>query len=207
MGTARSGHTSLTLPDGRVLVWGGTTGPAVWGGTALEAPPELFDPATGTFSAAAPMGDSTYPGAAVVGLADGRLLLFRDRCDDRWDHPTPAGHHVARVEIYDPASGPYQAAGQLPDCVDTANALPNGEVLVTGFWWDLAAKHDTSGGYTSRGSGADEEMLVGWSALFDPDTGAIHETAPIVTDGPSPTILLPNGNVLFFDRRGASLFR
>jgi len=207
MGAARSGHTSITLPDGQVLVWGGTAGPAVWGGAGLAAPPEIFDPATGTFSSAAPMGDSTYPGTAAVVLADGRPLLFPDRCDDRDDHPTPAGHHVARAEFYDPASGLYQAAGQLPNCVDTATAVPNGDVLVTGSWWDLAANHDQSAGGKFRPGQAGEEMLIGWSALFDPDTGEVRETAPIVNSGPGQTILLPDGKVMILNFRGPSLFR
>jgi hypothetical protein len=206
MRTARGAHTSLTLPDGRVLVFGGVTGN--WGGAPrgnAEAPLEIFDPAAGVFSPAASVGDTSSGFAAVV-LADGHVLVIHNGCDDRDDHPTPAGHHVANVEFYDPASGLYRAAGQLPNCVDTATALPTGEVLVTGFWWDLAARHDQSGGGKFRPGQAGEEMLIGWSALFDPDTGEVRETAPIVNDR-ARTILLSDGKVLFLDFRGPSLFR
>jgi hypothetical protein len=198
MRTARSDHASITLPDGRVLVWGGTAG---------TASPEIFDPVTGVFSAAASMGDPTYPDVVVVALADGRLLAIRDRCDQRDDHPTPAGHQVTNADFYDPASGLYEAAGQLPNCVDTATPLPNGEVLVTGSWWDLAARHDQSAGGHFRDLPAGQEMLIGWSALFNPDTGEVRETAPIVNSDRARTVVLPDGKVLFFDLFAANLFR
>jgi hypothetical protein len=91
--------------------------------------------------------------------------------------------------------------------VDTATALPNGAVLVTGFWWDLAAKHDQTGGGSYRPGAAGEEMLIGWSALFDPDTGEVRETAPIAQSGRARSIRLPDGKVLFLDFGGPSLFR
>jgi hypothetical protein len=198
MRTARSGHDSITLPDGQALVWGGTQG---------TASPEIFDPAQGVFSAAASMGDATYPGVSVVALADGRLLVISDRCDQRDDHPTPAGHHMTNADFYDPASGLRQAAGKLPNCVDTATPLPNSEVLVTGSWWDLAARHDQSAGGHFRDLPTGQEMLIGWSALFNPDTGAVRETAPIVNSDRAHTVVLPDGKVLFFDLFAANLFR
>ena len=175
-------------------------------GSLEDILPEIFDPATGAFSPAAPIGESTYPGAEAVVLVDGRLLLFPDRCDDRWDHPTAAGHHVANAEFYDPASGRYRAAGQLPNCVDTATALPNGEVLVTGFWWDLEARHDQSGGGTFPwfGRRGDAHRLVG------PVRSGHRRDArdsPGRESRPGRTFLLPDGNVLILDFRGPSLFR
>ena len=207
MGTARIAHTSIALPDGRVLVFGGVTGN--WGGAPrgnAGAPLEVFDPAAGVFGPAASVGDTSSGFAALV-LADGRVLVINNGCDDRMDHPAPAGHQIAEAAFYDPASGLYQAAGQLPNCVDTATTLPNGEVLVTGFWWDLAAKHDQTGGGSYRPGPAGEEVLIGWSALFDPGTGEVRETAPIANSGRARTILLPDGQVLFLDLRGPSLFR
>lgn len=129
---ARAGHQAVALnPVGgavsRVLVCGGWTGPS----TSLSAPvavtntAEIYDPATQTWTTAAPMAEARAYHTATV-LADGRVLVVGGI--------DASGNALATVEIYDPttdtwASGPaYQAAVAH----HRATRLANGNVLVTG---------------------------------------------------------------------------
>jgi hypothetical protein len=71
MAHTRYAHVASLLPSGKVLVAGGYDFTA---GTVLRAEAELFDPATGTFSPAAPMSDARAFFAAAV-LLDGSVLV------------------------------------------------------------------------------------------------------------------------------------
>ncbi len=134
MGTARTDPAVAVLADGRVLVAGGMyhtglkhearAGLAVLaGGIKLAdtwpgpegyalAAAELFDPTTGTWSATGPMRYARATPSAVT-LADGRVLVagagWGDRVDDRAQTTT---------EIYDPATGRFTLADDLPEAVD-----------------------------------------------------------------------------------------
>ena len=70
MATARRGHTTTRLSDGRVLIAGGDN---AGGGHLSEA--EIFDPANSTFTAVGSMviGRSDH---AAVKLSDGRVLII-----------------------------------------------------------------------------------------------------------------------------------
>jgi hypothetical protein len=135
--TGQIGGYATLLPNGQVLVAGGfisfNSSPLIY------AKPELYDPATGTFSATgsfAPTGGTSFyvsggPDiSAVVRLADGRVLF--------------AGEPLS--ELYDPLSGTFSLTGsmvtrcglfgsQAPlDYIDgrTATLLTDGKVLLTG---------------------------------------------------------------------------
>ena len=66
---ARAYHSAVLLTDGRVLLIGGHGN----GGTPA-ASTELYDPATGTFSATGPMTTPRLGSTATL-LADGRVLV------------------------------------------------------------------------------------------------------------------------------------
>jgi hypothetical protein len=76
MAFPRHSHHATLLPDGTVLITGGTGRPEIFNDEAdgiLEA--ELWDPTTETFSEVAPMGEPRHFQSAAVLLPDGRVLV------------------------------------------------------------------------------------------------------------------------------------
>ena len=80
-------------------------------GSAL-ATAELFDPATGSWSATGPLTFARF-GAAAVTLADGRILVVGSLGSD---HGVTVDDRASdSAEIYDPATGRFSLVGPLPD--------------------------------------------------------------------------------------------
>ena len=127
------GQTGTRLPDGRVLVAGA-------GGLTAE----LYDPTSGTWSAAAPMLLPNHGGQAATLMPDGQVLITGGS--------DAAGKAIATVERYDPLSDTWTEVAPLhvPRLSATAVMLPDGTVLVVG------------------GQGADGALLAS-AELFDPD--------------------------------------
>ncbi|WP_433932643.1 Kelch repeat-containing protein [Sorangium cellulosum] len=113
MSTPRGEHTATVLQDGRVLVAGGFP--------VVDAPPftnlvaislrevEIYDPATRTWSPAAPLAQPRSGHAAIL-LPSGRVLVAGGRSRSEM----PAGAALSSVELYDPASNTWTAAAPLP---------------------------------------------------------------------------------------------
>src|ERR1700761_7010526 len=85
MHTPHDGHTATLLPDGRVLVAGGS----------IPFYAELFDPVTDTWSNTKSMGYGVSNHTATL-LQDGRVLIAGGYADD--------GLPTTRAELYDPVS-------------------------------------------------------------------------------------------------------
>jgi hypothetical protein len=151
MCTVRGSHTATLLPDGKVLLAAGSA--------------EIYDPSTGTFTST---GNMISNGRAVSTLLqDGKVLIAED----------------ANAEVYDPASGTFALSGAYADpgpvWVDTATALPDGTVLVTG----CAA-----------------QCNAGASELYSPQTRSFGLTGSRnVWDTVSNATLLLNGQVLLVE--------
>jgi hypothetical protein len=95
--TGRLYHTATLLQDGRVLVVGGG---GDYTNLKFVAAAELYDPATGTFSATRPMTDArTYHTATL--LTDGRVFVAGG-----YGSTAP----LANGEIWDPATGTFSPA-------------------------------------------------------------------------------------------------
>ncbi len=118
MATARRDHTATALPDGRVLIAGGTNG------TTPLASAELYDPATGVFTKTGDMGTARI-GATASALPGGKVLIAGGASD----------HYSASAEIYDPASGTFTALTStmaVPRFQHSATVLSDGKVLLAG---------------------------------------------------------------------------
>lgn len=118
MGVRRHKHDAVLLPDGRVLVTGGSD---ERDGDGTYASAELYDAGTGTFSPAGTMGLPRYKHQGTSSmLPDGRVLV--------------AGG-AARAEVYDPRTGAFALVGgtaRMAGQYSAAAPLRDGRVLVTG---------------------------------------------------------------------------
>lgn len=121
--SGRSGHVALRLPDGKVLVAGGVSA-----NTRL-ASAELFDPASGVWTAAASMNHPRLGHAAVL-LADGRAMVIGGASFNNCTDATVGGS----AEIFDPASGAWTLTASLNESRNSPAAvvLQDGRVLVAG---------------------------------------------------------------------------
>jgi galactose oxidase-like protein len=116
LSTARSGHTATLLPNGTVLVAGGS-------GTGPIAASELYDPTAGTWSPTGSLSTARSSGYTATLLPNGKVLVAGG-----WGGTGP----IAASELYDPAAGTWSPTGSLSAARDfhTATLLPSGVVLV-----------------------------------------------------------------------------
>lgn len=176
MTTPRDGHTATLLPSGKVLIAGG--GPRLRGAGYSLASAEIYDPATGSFTATGAMSVERTLHTATL-LNNGKVLiaggLRRVVGSAPLDLSFPRG-----AELYDPDTGTFTATGDMSSSfADTATLLPNGKVLVTR---------------------SDPDGIAGtsvFSDIYDPSTGLFSPAGNPVSGHTVPTAtLLPNGKVL-----------
>lgn len=115
MTTVRTAPALGLLPDGRVLIASGEAN-----GPGLPDTSEIFDPATGQFTAAAPLNDRhSLPWGSVQ--SSGKLVVSGGS--------TP----VTSTEVYDPATGVWTVVSRESGSADAfLTALSDGRLLSTG---------------------------------------------------------------------------
>ena len=123
MTTVRVGHTATLLPNGKVLVAGGSQTFTNFRAT-IQSSAELFDPATGNWTATAPMAGPRVYHIAVL-LTNG-LVLVAGGLNTYAD--------LSSAELYDSASGTWSPAASMIITRQSHSAalLPNGQVLAIG---------------------------------------------------------------------------
>ncbi len=202
----RHSHSATLLPNGSVLVTGGSDG------TRVLATTESYDPAQGQWTAT-PAMVGAHDNATVTLLPSGKVLV--------------AGGASPTTELFNPSTGTWTATGNLNQArqYHSATLLPGGEVLAAGGAGLSTAElyRPDTGAWTPTGSlntaryfhtatllrngkvlaaaGARPGALNS-AELFDPTTrtwsttgelitGRFHHTATLLQDG---RVLLAGGS-------------
>jgi hypothetical protein len=167
MRTAREGQTATLLPDGRVLIAGGSD----------LASAELYDPRTGTFSSTGSMM-TARDGCTATLLPDGRVLMAGGHMDTSY-----LTIYFASAELYDPKTGTFSPTGSMTTARTghTATLLAAGRVLIAG---GSAGTVSTSDRYVPLTSA---ELYDTKSGTFGPAGSMItareYQTATLLSDG------------------------
>src|ERR1017187_9301641 len=218
MNTARYHHTATLLPNGNVLVAGGSI-------NAIGDPtnrPEIYNPTSGTWTITGSMTTNREYHAATL-LLNGKVLVaggFAGTYNSNrvW---------LNSAELYDPFTGTWTATGAMTveRYIHTATLLPDGKVLVAGggangSYLSSAELYDLSSGtWTNTDSlanarnahtatllpngnvlvagGYDGGSSLATAELYNPSDGTWTNTGPLNTAnrGPNAT-LLANGKIL-----------
>jgi len=152
--SARTAHTATALPDGRVLITGGSScffSFYYYYDSCELKQAELYDPASNKFTSANGMSAARVLHAATL-LPDGKLLISGG---------SSAGG--PRAELYESATGAWSATGSMTASrvAHTATLLENGKVLL-------------AGGVGTNASNASAELYDPQSGTFAPTLGGMN---------------------------------
>jgi hypothetical protein len=199
MSVARACHTQTVLPNGKVLIAGGSAR----GGVNYSSA-ELFDPATGQFTRIANMSAERVCHEAVL-LADGRVLIAGGS----------GGDGGKSAEIFDPAANTFTPTGSMNESRQepfAAVLLPNGKVLVTGGYFGTlvsgAELYDpATGQFTKIGDMTaaranhtmtvlpDGKVLIAGGGIAEPDWGPMEVLSSAEIFDPATNTFTPTGSM------------
>lgn len=203
----RQFHTATLLPNGKVLVVGGS------GSNPSSASVELYDPATNSWAITGSLNTPRWEHTATL-LPNGIVLVAGG---------VSTSGTTANAELYDSATGIWNPTGSLntPRFGHTATLLPNGQVLVAGGAGTSAELYDPADGVWSPTGNlhvarddlptatllrSGQVLVVGGDGqtiasaeVFDPATSTWNITAEMQTNtirNLHTATLLPDGKVL-----------
>ena len=154
MGIGRGYHTATLLPNGKVLVVGGSQT------LRILASAQLYDPRTRTWSSAGTLSTARALHTATL-LKSGKVLVVGGTSGQ----PYYVGS-LASAELYDPQTSSWALAASMhtPRSYHTATLLSDGRVLVVG---GIEATNDVSG------------TVLTSAELYDPVTNGWTPTTPL----------------------------
>ena len=165
--SGRANHVAALLPNGKVLIVGGTKGPSEPQATVT------FSPSTGLFTNGVNMVATGRVEFAGARLPDGRILYCGGCTSD-----SCASGRVNTCEIYDGTNDTVVATGSMVAASSEHSmiTLPTGKILL-------------AGGVTST--------ILGRAEIYDPTAGTWSTTGPFLTARTGCSLaLLPDGRVL-----------
>jgi N-acetylneuraminic acid mutarotase len=186
LATPRSGASTVTLEDGRVLIVGVPKSPE----NDIETPAsaEVYDPVSGRWSSAGTLSAARF-GFVLVALRDGGAIAAGG-----FSELGATGYgYLSTVDRFDPVSNSWSPTDKLPNAVAGATGirLTDGRVLLAGG----SARQPEQ---TSDDPGSFVSGLTADAELFDPGAGMWTATTPM----PSPragasAVLLADGSAVF----------
>src|ERR1700722_3967882 len=187
MDTARAEHTATLISgcncpaDGKILIVGGRAATASLGTTLRSA--ELYDPATGKFTATGAMKATRARHSATLiagGPLAGNVLIAGGTSDE-------GGGDVATAELYDPATGQFTSTGRMSTPRENHSATWLSPSVVSGA---LAGNVLIAGGGDAGAASDSAEVFNPQTAAFSP-VGAMSTARTLQS-----AVLLANGKVL-----------
>jgi hypothetical protein len=178
--TPRVYHTATLLANGKVLIVGGQDQ-----NSSEIAGAELYDPATGMFTATGSLAQARMSHSATL-LPGGKVLIAGGT------HSTPNGFQsLSSTELYDPATGTFDS-NSVPRMINdhyshTATLLNDGRVLIAGGQYLIP----NFGGGQSPAELYDPSAGTFTLATGDLITPRSLHTATLLNDG---TVLIAGGS-------------
>ena len=183
MAFARRQHNATLLPDGTVLITGGTSATGFNNSTGAVLAAELWDPATGDWRTLAGMQVPRLYHSVALLLPDGRVLSAGGGHPSDFAHGDP-DHPDA--EIYSP---PYLFKGPRPSIASAPQAVPYGQPFFVGTPDAAAIASVTLIRLSSVTHGFNQEQRIVRPAFTTAD-GGLEVTAPSDPQ-PLPARVLP----------------
>jgi len=175
----RFNHTATLLPTGKVLVAGGFNSNAL-------ASAELFDPATGTWTATSPMTTNRSSHTATL-LPNGKVLIAGGGGEGTYNS----------AELYDPITATWTTTGSMnvARLSHTATLLRSGKVLIAGGFSPITDALSHAEIY--------DPAAGAWTIASSLITPRVSQTATLLTDG---TVLVAGGTSTTNDTSAAEVF-
>jgi hypothetical protein len=166
-------NRAAKLSDGRVLIGGGVTGSSTSFPDPRDQLAEVYDPATGQWSAVAVMNEPRRNSTRPLLLGDGRVLY------------PDVGTNVGRIEVFDPAgttpapSGIWRTLPNTPgyQFVRNVNLLPDGTVIISS---SLPVPYDA---FNIRPYDRFNPKTEAWSTLALNQSARLYETMTLLKNG------------------------
>lgn len=160
MTIALSDHAAVLLQSGKVLVVGGSVDAPRCLGCAATRSAELYDPATGKFTATTHELVSARSSPTATLLPSGKVLITGGGV-------SPTGVPLATAELYDPLTDTFTLTASnlsVARQFHTATLLSNGKVLLAGGMTQVVGSVATM-----------------TADLYDPATNTFLATGPMLT--------------------------